>query len=86
MTHDSSQTNHVKGSQVGSIAKEVKDNAQVSNSQFNQNNNANTTELLELISSMRQTADQFPEGIRDEIIIDIEDIETEIKKPDEPME
>jgi len=82
MTQDSSQTNHVKGSQVGSIAKEVKDNAQVSNSQFNQNNNANTTELLELISSMRQTADQFPEGIRDEIIIDIEDIETEIKKPD----
>jgi internalin A len=83
MTHDSSQTNRVKGSQVGSIAKEVKDNAQVSNnSQFNQNNNANTTELLELISSMRQTADKFPEGIRDEIIIDIEDVETEIKKPE----
>jgi internalin A len=83
MTQDSSQTNHVKGSQVGSIAKEVKDNAQVSNnSQFNQNNNANTTELLTLISSMRQTADQFPEGIRDEIIIDIEDVETEIKKPE----
>jgi internalin A len=83
MTQDSSQTNHVKGSQVGSIAQEVKDNAQVSNnSQFNQNNNANTTELLKLISSMRQTADQFPEGIRDEIIIDIEDVETEIKKPE----
>ena len=83
MTQDSSQTNHVKGSQVGSIAQEVKDNAQVSNnSQFNQNNNANTTELLKLISSMRQTANQFPEGIRDEIIIDIEDVETEIKKPE----
>ncbi len=82
MTHDSSQTNHVKGSQVGSIAKEVKDNAQVSNSQFNQNNNANTTELLKLISSIRETADQFPEGIREGIIIDIEDVETEIKKPE----
>jgi internalin A len=83
MTHDSSQTNHVKGSQFGSIAKEVKDNAQVSNnSQFNQNNNTHTTELLKLISSMRQTADKFPEGIRDEIIIDIEDVETEIKKPE----
>ena len=83
MTQDSSQTNRVKGSQVGSIAKEVKDNAQVSNnSQFNQNNNANATELLQLISSIRQSADQFPEGIRDEIIIDIEDVETEIKKPE----
>ena len=77
---DHSQAYHLEGAKVSGVI--GRDNAQVSNSQFNQNNNANTTELLKLISSMRQTADQFPEGIRDEIIIDIEDIETEIKKPE----
>ena len=45
-------------------------------------NNANTAELLQLISSMRETATQFPEDIREGIIIDIEDVEAEIKKPE----
>jgi hypothetical protein len=77
---DNSQANNLEGTNVsGAIGR---DHAQVSNSQFNQNNNANTAEILQLISSMRQTADQFPEDIRDEIIIDIEDIEAEIKKPE----
>ncbi len=31
---------------------------------------------------MRETADEFPEDIREGIIIDIEDIETEIQKPE----
>jgi len=77
---DNSQINNLKGTNVsGAIGR---DNAQVSNSQFNQNNNANTAELLKLISSMRQTAEQFPEDIREGIIIDIEDVEAEIKKPE----
>jgi internalin A len=79
MTEDSSKTSHFHGPMSGVIGS---DSAEVTNNQFIQNNNANTTELLKLISSMRQTADQFPEGIRDEIIIDIEDVETEIKKPE----
>lgn len=45
-------------------------------------NNANTAEILKLISSMRETVTQFPEDIRDGIIIDIEDVEAEIKKPE----
>jgi hypothetical protein len=77
---DNSQANNLEGAKVSGVI--GRDNAQVSNSQFNQNNNANTTELLKLISSIRQTADRFPEGIRDEIIIDIENVETEIKKPE----
>ena len=77
---DNSQTNHLEGAKVSGVI--GRDNAQVSNSQFNQNNNSNTTELLKLISSMRETAEQFPEDLRDEIIIDIEDIETEIQKPE----
>jgi len=77
---DHSQANHLEGAKVSGVI--GRDNAQVSNSQFNQNNNANTAELLQLISSMRQTADQFPEDIREGIIIDIEDIESEIQKPE----
>ncbi len=45
-------------------------------------NNANTAEILQLILSLRETATQFPEDIRDGIIIDIEDVESEIKKPE----
>ena len=38
---------------------------------------------MQLISNLRQTATQFPAEIRDDIIIDIEDIETEIQKPEQ---
>ena len=79
MTHDSPKTNHFNGPMSGVIGS---DNAEVTNNQFIQNNNTNTAELLKLISSMRQTADQFPEDIREGIIIDIEDIESEIQKPE----
>ncbi|MEG4631091.1 COR domain-containing protein [Microcoleus sp. AR_TQ3_B6] len=82
MTQDSSQNNNLQGSQVGSIANQVKDSTKQTALGFTQNNNTHTAELLKLISSMRQTAEQFPEDIRDEIIIDIEDIETEIQKPE----
>jgi hypothetical protein len=79
MTQDSSKTNHFKGPMSGVIGS---DNATVSNNAFIQNNNANTAELLQLISSMRETAAQFPEDIREGVIIDIEDVESEIKKPE----
>jgi internalin A len=79
MTHDSPKTNHFNAPMSGVIGS---DNAEVTNNQFIQNNNTNTAELLKLISSMRETANQFPEDLRDEIIIDIEDIETEIQKPE----
>lgn len=78
---DNSQTNHLQGAQIGNFAKEVKDSAQQTASDFIQNNNASTAELLQLIASLRQTAEQFPEDIRENIIIDIEDVEAEIQKP-----
>lgn len=56
------------------------DHAQVSH--FTQNNNANVVELLQLISAMRQTAAQFPQDIQDDFIIDLDDVESEIKKPE----
>ena len=79
MTQDSSKTNNFNGPMSGVIGS---DNATVRNNAFIQNNNANTAELLQLISSMRETATQFPEDIREGVIIDIEDVESEIKKPE----
>jgi internalin A len=83
MTQNSPQNNNFPGAQIGSvaIANEVKDSAQQTASGGIHIDNANTVELLKLISSMRETAMQFPEDIRDDIIIDIQDVETEINKP-----
>jgi len=78
MTQDSPK-NQFNAPVSGVVANEK---AEVTNSTFIQNNNANTAELLKLISSMRETAAQFPEDIREDVIIDIEYIETEIKKPE----
>ena len=45
-------------------------------------NNANTAELLQLIANLRQTAAQFPNELQAGVMIDLEDVETEIKKPE----
>ena len=87
MTHNSSPKQQLQGLStvlIGSVAVSSNEVEVSANKQplAIQNNNANTAELLQLISSVRQTADKFPEDIRDEIIIDIEDIETEIQKPE----
>jgi len=85
MSKDSSQNTHFKSSaQIGSFAKEVTDSAlEVSNNTFNQTNNANTAELLKLISSMRETAAQFPEDDREEVLMEIGNVEEQLKKPEE---
>ncbi|MEG4864172.1 MULTISPECIES: leucine-rich repeat protein [unclassified Microcoleus] len=79
MTQDSSKTNNFNGPMSGVIGS---DNTTVRNNAFIQNNNTNTAELLKQIASMRETAAQFPEDIREGVIIDIEDVESEIKKPE----
>jgi internalin A len=83
MNPDSSQKNHFKSSQIGSFAKEVTDSAQQTASDFILNNNANTAELLKLISSMRETAAQFPEDEREEVLIEIGNVEEQLNKPEE---
>lgn len=77
---ESSKTNNFNAPMSGVIGS---DNAQVSNNTFNQINNANTTELLQLIAKLRETATTFPEETQDAILIDLEDIEAEVQKPEE---
>ncbi|WP_445175768.1 leucine-rich repeat protein [Microcoleus sp.] len=86
MTQNPSETNNFQGAFHGSnFSGNIggsSNSAEVGGNQSLQNNSTNTAELLQLISSMRETAEQFPKDIREGIIIDIEDIETEIQKPE----
>jgi internalin A len=75
-------TNNFQGANIGNFANEVKDNARQQASNFNQTSGANISEILQLIGNLRQTAAQFPPDIRDDIIIDIDDVEEEIQKPE----
>ena len=83
MNQDSPQSNNFTGAQIGSvaIAKEVKDSAQQTASGGIHINNANTAEILKLISSMRQTAAQFPEDEREEVFTEIDNVEAQLNKP-----
>ena len=80
MNAPSQKTQNFNGPMSGVIAS---DNATVSNNTFTQNHNANTAELLQLITHLRQTATQFPTEIQEGVIIDLEDLETEIQKPED---
>jgi internalin A len=75
-------TNNNQNANIANFVNEAKDNAQVTASNFSQTSGASTAELLQLITTMRQTAAQFPKEIQDDIIIDIDDVEEEIKKPE----
>ncbi|MEH2459648.1 MAG: hypothetical protein V7K34_20525 [Nostoc sp.] len=74
--------NDFKGANIGNFANEVKDNARQQASNFNQTSGANISEILQLIGNLRQTAAQFPPETRDDMIIDIDDVEVEIQKPE----
>ncbi|MEH2429617.1 MAG: COR domain-containing protein, partial [Nostoc sp.] len=75
-------TNNLQGANIANFANQVKDNATQQASNFNQTSGANITEILQLIGNLRQTAGQFPPDIRDDITIDIDDVEAEIQKPE----
>ncbi|MEH2213452.1 COR domain-containing protein, partial [Nostoc sp.] len=75
-------TNNLQGANIANFANQVKDNATQQASNFNQTSGANISEILQLIGNLRQTAAQFPPDIRDDIIIDIDDVEVEIQKPE----
>lgn len=79
---DKQFNNNLQGANIANFANEVKDNAQQNATNFTQTSGASTAELLELINKLRQTADQLPPEVREELIIDVEDVEVEIQKPE----
>ncbi|NER81257.1 MAG: hypothetical protein F6K42_17160 [Leptolyngbya sp. SIO1D8] len=76
-------TNNNQGANIANLVNEAKDNAQVTASNFTQTSGTSTAELLQIINALRQTVTQFPQDVQEDIIIDIEDVEEEIKKPAE---
>ncbi|WP_199288806.1 DUF4926 domain-containing protein [Pseudanabaena mucicola] len=74
--------NHLQGANIANFANEVKDNSRQQASNFTQTSGASVAELLDLINNLRQTAAQFPTEIREDITIDIDDVEAEIQKPE----
>jgi internalin A len=77
VTDRSSKTQNFNAPMSGVIAS---DDAFIMDNTFTQNNNADTIELLKLVTTLRQATTQFPVEIQEGTIIDIEDLETEIKK------
>ncbi|WP_063628694.1 MULTISPECIES: DUF4926 domain-containing protein [Nostocales] len=71
--------NDFKDATIGFVAQ---NEAQARVDNINQTRGASIAELMQIISTMRQTAAQFPPETRDDITIDIDDIEEEIKKPE----
>jgi internalin A len=82
MSQESKYTNDLQGANIGNFANEVKDNARQQASNFTQTSGASVAELLQIISNLRQTATQFPQEIREDVTIDIDDVEIEIQKPE----
>ena len=74
--------NNNQGANIANFANEVKDNASQQATNFTQTSGASVAELLQIISTMRQTAAQFPPEIHEDITIDIDDVEAEIQKPE----
>ncbi|MEH2274379.1 MAG: DUF4926 domain-containing protein [Nostoc sp.] len=71
--------NDFKDATIGFVAQ---NQAQATVSNLNQTSGANISEILQLIGNLRQTVAQFPPETHDDIIIDIDDVEVEIQKPE----
>ena len=82
MSQESKYTTNLQGANIANYANEVKDNAQQIATDFTQTSGASVEELLQIISNLRQTATQFPQEIREDVTIDIDDVEIEIQKPE----
>ena len=71
----------VNGGNIGNVVNEANDSAQISATGFSQTTGTTTAELLQLLDHLRQTAAQLPPEVRDDLIIDIDDVAEEIQKP-----
>lgn len=75
--------NQISGSNIGNVVNEANDHAQVTASNFTQTSGASTAELLQLITSLRHSVARLPPEAQEDLIIEVDDIEEEVKKPAE---
>lgn len=79
---EATYTTNLPNANIANFANEVKDSAQQVASQFTQTSGASPAELLALIGKLRQAASQFPTEVQEDLIIDLDDVEAEIQKPE----
>jgi hypothetical protein len=75
-------TNHNQNSNIANLANQINDHGQQNANHFNQNRDKNTAEILKIINNLRQISSQFPPQNQEDILIDLEDVETELQKPE----
>ena len=75
-------TNHHQNSNIANLANQINDHGQQNANHFNQNQDKNTDEILKIINNLRQISSQFPPQNQEDILIDLEDVETELQKPE----
>lgn len=71
----------ITGSNVGNAVNTANDNAQISATNISQTSGATPDDLLRLVASLRQHVAQLPADVQEDLIIDIDDVEAEVKKP-----
>jgi internalin A len=74
--------NHNEHANIANLVNNPQDSVTIKAEQFSQTSGTNTAELLQIIANLRQITTQFPQQSQDDIIIDLDDIEQEIKKPE----
>ena len=75
-------TNHNQNANIANQANQINDHGQQNANHFNQNQDKNTAEILKIINNLRQITSQFPPQNQEDILIDLEDVETELQKPE----
>ncbi|MEM8808649.1 MAG: COR domain-containing protein [Cyanobacteria bacterium P01_G01_bin.38] len=76
-------TNNNQGANIANLVNEAKDNAQVTAANFTQTSGTSTAELLQIVDTLRQLTTQFPPEKQEDFIIDLDDVEEELQKPED---
>ncbi|MBD2387426.1 hypothetical protein [Cylindrospermum sp. FACHB-282] len=71
--------NDLRGANIANFANQVQNNASQTASDFSQNICQNINEINNLISSLREIAQTFPEAQREEAIVHLDDLQEDIK-------
>ncbi len=74
--------NDLSGSNIANFANKVQDNGQQVASNLSQNINQNVDEIMRLITSLRERAQEFPEAQREEAMIHLDDLQEDITTPE----
>lgn len=74
--------NDLRGANIANFANKVQDNGQQVASNFSQNINQNVDEVMKIVTSLREMAQEFPEVQREEAMVHLDDLQEDISKPE----